>query len=138
VKYHFLLPRRLEDVGSALDLSQSAALLRGASALEVYRKAHGNPTTIQNIVQFLLFDRHFPRAARLSVDRLEAALEQITRAGDDQPIARVPAPRALQAKLHQGSAAAVIAAGLQEYLLVIQEGCTRIGDEAFTYDLKFD
>jgi uncharacterized alpha-E superfamily protein len=137
VKYHFLLPR-VEDVGSALDLSQWTALLRSASALEAYRKAHGNAITIQNVVQFLLFDRHFSRAARFSIDRLVAALEQIAVAADDQPMERVPTPRALQAKLHQGSAAAVIAAGLHEYLLAIQDDCARIGDEVLTNYLKFE
>jgi uncharacterized alpha-E superfamily protein len=137
VKYHFLLPR-VEDVGSALDLSQWAALLRSASALEAYRKAYGNTITIRHVVQFLLFDRHFSRAARFSIDRLEAALAQIAGAADDQPIARVPTSRALQAKLHQGSATAVIAAGLHEYLLAIEEDCERIGDEVFTNYLKFE
>jgi uncharacterized alpha-E superfamily protein len=136
VKYHFLSPR-LQDVGSALDPSQCAALLRSASALEVDRKARGNAITIQNVVQFLPFDRHFRRAARFSIDRLEA-VEQIAGAGEHQPIARAPSLRALKAKLHQGLAAAVIAAGLHEYLLAIQEDYTRIVDEVFTNYLEFE
>lgn len=136
VKYHFLLPRP-DDVGSALDLSQWAAVLRSASALEAYIATYGNAIRIDQVVEFLLFDETFPRAARFSVGRLEAALERVAAAGQAEGEA-VPAARMLAQRLHSGSAHKVIGKGLHEYLLGVQEDCRRIGDEVFARYLSFE
>ena len=60
VKYYILLPS-VTDVGTPLDDIQWAAVLRSASALEMYRKRHGHiaPDTI---VEFLVLDHEFPRS----------------------------------------------------------------------------
>jgi uncharacterized alpha-E superfamily protein len=60
VKY-FLLLRSAEDVGTPFDDIQWAAVLRSASAFEMYRKRHGRITP-KGVVQFLMLDREFPRA----------------------------------------------------------------------------
>ncbi|MGC1344201.1 MAG: alpha-E domain-containing protein, partial [Candidatus Binataceae bacterium] len=80
VKYHVLLPK-LEDVGSPLDLSQWAALLRSASALEAYRRSYGNLIRADKVVEVLLFDASFPRAARFCIDRMGSALGRVEAAG---------------------------------------------------------
>lgn len=138
VKYHFLLPQP-EEVGSPLDLSQWAALLRSASAFEAYRKTYGNAIGIDRVVDFLLFDPTFPRAARYCVDRLEMALARIgagaMREGGGE---KVPTAHAMGVRLRAGSAGAVLAGGLHEYLLEIQQDCARIGDEVFAEYLKFE
>jgi uncharacterized alpha-E superfamily protein len=60
VKFYILLPS-VTDVGTPLDDIQWAAVLRSASALEMYRKRHGHiaPDTI---VEFLVLDHEFPRS----------------------------------------------------------------------------
>ena len=52
VKYFMLLPS-VSDVGTPLDDIQWAAVLRSASALEMYRKRHGHISPEQ-IINFLL------------------------------------------------------------------------------------
>lgn len=76
VKYFLLLPQ-VSDVGTQLDTNQWGALLKSASALEMYRKAHGRITPRQ-VAEFLLMDREFPRAIRFCVGHAEQSLLQIT------------------------------------------------------------
>ncbi len=77
VKYYLLL-RSVADVGTPLDEIQWAAVLRSASAFEMYRKRHGRiaPT---RIVEFLLLDSEFPRAIRFCMDRAQHSLHAISR-----------------------------------------------------------
>src|SRR6187402_3408754 len=60
VKYFILLPSPA-DVGTPYDDIQWSALLRSASALEMYRQRHGRLSPV-NVVNFLVLDREFPRA----------------------------------------------------------------------------
>jgi uncharacterized alpha-E superfamily protein len=60
VKY-FILLRSVQDVGTPFDDIQWAAVLRSASAFEMYRKRHGRISP-KAVVEFLLLDREFPRA----------------------------------------------------------------------------
>jgi len=138
VKYHFLLPR-FEDVGSALDLAQWAALLRSASALEAYTARYGSPINIERVADLLLFDPGFPRAARFSIERAVSALGAIAAGGNGGNEAReIPAAPALLKRLSDGSAAAVIEGGLHEFLLGVQEDCAKISDEVFARYLSTD
>lgn len=138
VKYHVLLPK-LEDVGSPLDLSQWAALLRSASALEAYRRSHGNLIRADKVVEVLLFDASFPRAARFCIDRMGSALGRVEAAGmHSNGVDRIPSAHALGVRLRAGAASTVIESGLHEYLLGIQQDCARIGEEVFTEYLKFE
>ena len=131
------------DTGSPLDISQWAALLRSASALEAYRSAYGNSIGVERVVEFMLFDAAFPRAARFCVERLEMALNRIAsvcpaelRASAENKAARVPSAFHLGSKLRAGNASTAIAGGLHEYLLAIQADCAAIGDEIFTSYFK--
>ncbi len=60
VKYYILL-RSLADIGTPFDDIQWAAVLRSASAFEMYRKRSGRIAP-KGVVEFLLLDRDFPRA----------------------------------------------------------------------------
>ena len=60
MKYYYLLPKVL-DINTPLDLLQWSALLRSASAYEMYRKQHGN-LSVNKIIAFLALDRAFPRS----------------------------------------------------------------------------
>ena len=76
VKYYILLPH-VEDVGTPFDTIQWAALLRSASALEMYRKSRGGITPAR-VTEFLILDRDFPRAMRHCLIRAEESLRAVT------------------------------------------------------------
>src|SRR5579883_97719 len=76
VKYYILL-RSMDDVGSAFDDIQWAAVLRSASAFEMYRKRHGRISP-QGVVDFLILDREFPRAIQFCLVAARDSLHSIS------------------------------------------------------------
>src|SRR5581483_2961757 len=76
VKYFILLPK-VEDVGTPYDDILWTALLKSASASEMYRKkySHLQPT---RVAEFLLLDREFPRSVRHCLIRAEESLHFVT------------------------------------------------------------
>jgi uncharacterized alpha-E superfamily protein len=76
VRYFLLLPK-LSDVGTPLDIVQWSALLRSASALNMYRATYGRLQP-NKIAEFLLLDPDFPRAVRHCCDGAEGSLRCIT------------------------------------------------------------
>ncbi|MBI1842189.1 MAG: alpha-E domain-containing protein, partial [Verrucomicrobia bacterium] len=76
VKY-FILLRSAQDVGTPFDDIQWAAVLRSASAFEMYRKRHGRISP-RGVVEFLLLDREFPRAIHFSLLAARDSLHQIS------------------------------------------------------------
>jgi uncharacterized alpha-E superfamily protein len=76
VKY-FLLLRSVADVGTPFDDVQWAAVLRSASAFEMYRKRQGRISP-KGIVQFLLLDAEFPRAIRFCLSSARDSLYAIS------------------------------------------------------------
>jgi len=76
VRYFLLLPK-VSDVGTPLDIVQWSALLRSASALNMYRASHGRLQP-NKIAEFLLLDPDFPRAVRHCADQAENSLRSIT------------------------------------------------------------
>ena len=75
MKYYYLLPNP-DYVGTPLDLMQWSALLKSASAFEMYRKSFGK-LDVANIIKFLVLDREFPRAMRYCLIQTEQSLEAI-------------------------------------------------------------
>jgi uncharacterized alpha-E superfamily protein len=136
-KYHFLLPQP-DSTDSPLDYSQWRALLRSASGLEPYRSAYGNAIGAEHVIDLLLFNPLFPRAARFSVEQLEAALGRIQGDALEHPPVTVAAAHALGGRLRTDTAAAVLARGLHDYLLAIQEDCAAIGDAIFNAYFKYE
>ena len=76
VKYYRLLPS-VTDVGTPYDIIQWAALLRSASALEMYRKQYGRITPA-HVIAFLLLDREFPRAVQYCLTGVQDSLHSIS------------------------------------------------------------
>jgi len=76
VKYFILLPS-VTDVGTPLDDTQWAAVLRSTSAFEMYRKRQGRISP-KGIVQFLLLDHEFPRAIRFCLNASRESLHAIS------------------------------------------------------------
>lgn len=76
MKYYYLLPK-VQDVNSPLDMLEWSALLRSASAYEMYRKQFGKLET-NNIISFLALDRVFPRSMHFCLIAAERSLHSIT------------------------------------------------------------
>ncbi len=126
MKYFILLPD-VTYVGSAYDNIQWAALLRSASALEMYRKHHGRIEP-QNVVEFLLLDRHFPRAVRYCVRQAEESLRAIT--GSPPGTFRTTAERQLGrlcADLDFTTTKEILSLGLHEFVDGIQRSLNDAG-----------
>src|ERR1035441_5076576 len=76
VKY-FLLLHSAEEVGTPFDDIQWVAVLRSASAFEMYRQRHGRISP-RGVVDFLMLDREFPRAIRFCLLAARDSLHAIS------------------------------------------------------------
>lgn len=76
VQYFLLLPNT-RHVGSELDVVRWSALLKSASALEMYRKQHGKIVP-ERVADFLLLDRQFPRSMHFCLMKAQESLRQIS------------------------------------------------------------
>ncbi len=127
VKYFILLPKP-EDVGTPIDNIQWAALLKSASALDMYRRKY-EQITPNLVVQFLLLDRHFPRAILYCVIMAEESLHSIT--GTPAGMFTNEAERRmgrLHADLTYARINDIIERGLHEYLDKFQTELNGVGD----------
>jgi uncharacterized alpha-E superfamily protein len=130
VKYFLLLPDA-SDVGSPIDDLHWTAVLRSASAQDMYRKAHGQVTP-NLIVRFLLLDREFPRSTLFCLSEAERSLHEIT--GTPHKSFRNFAERRLGqlvAELDYTDEQEIVKAGLHESLDQIQAKINRVGDCIF-------
>jgi uncharacterized alpha-E superfamily protein len=126
VKYFMLLPS-VQDVGSILDESQWAAVLRSASAFEMYRKKHGRITP-RLVAEFLVLDREFPRAIHYCLHQADGALRAITGAAlGTFANAAGQALGRLRAELDYASAADILKSGLHEFLDGLQTSMNGVG-----------
>jgi len=119
VKY-FILLGSVSEVGTLYDDVQWIAVLRSASAFEMYRKRHGRIAP-SAIVEFLLLDSEFPRAVRFCLNAARDSLHAIS--GAATGAARKPAEKLLGqicAELANAKVEDVIANGLHEYLDTLQ------------------
>jgi uncharacterized alpha-E superfamily protein len=110
----------------AVDEIQWAALLKSASAFEMYRKRHGRIAP-EDVVEFLLFEPKFPRSIRYCVTKAERSLHAITGHGlevQEKPSERLLA--ALRDELDGGEVAAVMP-GLHGWLDSTQTKLNGIG-----------
>jgi len=82
VKYFMLLPT-VAEVGTPFDIIQWSALLKSASALEMYCKQHGriSPNTV---AEFLILNPNFPRAIRYCLIKAEDSLHAIAGSESDR------------------------------------------------------
>lgn len=115
VKYYILLPS-VTDIGTPLDDIQWAAVLRSASALEMYRKRYGHIAP-DNIVKFLVLDHEFPRSIHHCLTAANDSLHQIsgTPIGMYRNLAEQRLGQ-LRAELAYSDIEQIIARGLHEFL----------------------
>ena len=130
VKYFLLLPSA-DDVGSAFDSVQWAALLRSASAFEAYRKRHGRIAP-ERVVEFLLLDREFPRAVLYCLERAQDSLHAISNApaGTFSNSAEQRCGQLLS-ELAYAEVGEIIASGLHEFCDGFQAKLNRVGAAIF-------
>jgi uncharacterized alpha-E superfamily protein len=126
VKYYILLPS-VADVGTSFDDIQWAAVLRSASAFEMYRKRHGRIAP-SRVVEFLLVDKNFPRSVRFCLDATRASLHAIT--GTPLIMFRSPTEQLvgqLCSEFAYVQVDDIIHHGLHEYLDALQSRMNEIG-----------
>jgi uncharacterized alpha-E superfamily protein len=128
VKYFYLLPS-LEWVGTPLDQIQWIALLKSASAYEMYRKCQRRITP-SNVAEFLVFNREFPRSIHFCLLQLQRSLHEIT--GTPLGTWHNKPERALGslcAQLGYTTIEDVIEIGLHEFLDQIQIRVNEVGEK---------
>jgi uncharacterized alpha-E superfamily protein len=126
VKYFLLLPS-LEHVGGAVDEMEWSILLRSATAFEMYRKQYGRITP-ENVIEFLLLDKEFPRAVLFCVLGAEESLHAIT--GSPRGAYRNSAEQRLgrlSSELAYTQVYDIIASGLHEFLDGFQSRLNEVG-----------
>jgi uncharacterized alpha-E superfamily protein len=126
VKYFILLPSP-QDVGTPYDDIQWSALLRSASALEMYRQRHGRIQPA-SVVQFLVLDREFPRAVLYCLTKANESLHAISGSAiggfanrPEQQLGQ------LRAELAYASAPQIIERGLHEFVDNLQQRLNAAG-----------
>lgn len=119
VKYFMLLPQS-DLVDTPIDNIQWTAVLKSASAFEMFRKIH-HTITPRTVADFLIFDNQFPRSIHHCVDKAKVCLQRIT--GSTSRIPRNPAEKKLgrlEADLTYTDIDEVIERGMHEYLDSLQ------------------
>lgn len=126
VKYYILL-RAVEEVGKPLDDIRWAAVLRSASAFEMYRKSHGRISP-RGVVEFLLLNREFPRAVQYCLLAARDSLHAIS--GTPLGAFRHPPEKLLGqlcSDLSFASVDEIIDYGLHEYVDELQTTMNQVG-----------
>lgn len=126
VKYFILLPS-VAAVGSPLDNLQWIALLRSASAYEMYRKCQHmiNPS---GVVDFLLLHPEFPRSIRCCILQAEQSLHKIS--GTPAGSWRLSSERQLgkvRSHLEYITLEEIFHTGLHEFLDQLQDDLNHVG-----------
>lgn len=130
VKYYILLPS-VTDVGSPLDDVQWIALLKSASAYEMYRKRQYRITP-QGVTEFLILNREFPRSIQFCLIEAERSLHCISgtptgtwRTGSDRALGR------LRSELDYLTIEEITQQGLHEFLDDLQTRLNTVSENIF-------
>lgn len=130
VKYYVLLPK-MADVGGPIDDIQWSAVLRSASAFEMYRQKFGRISP-DSVVEFLVLDREFPRAVHHCMVRAEESLHAIT--GCPAGTFRNPAEQRLgqlTSRLSYAHINEIIRRGLHEFVDDLQTRLNQVDEAIF-------
>jgi uncharacterized alpha-E superfamily protein len=118
-----------DHVGSPYDNIQWAAVLKSASAHDMYRKRFHRITPI-NVSDFLIFDAEFPRSIRHCIANAFESLHKIT--GSPYGFAQNSAEKTLgrlAADLNYSDITDVLNVGMHEYLDSFQVRLNEVGGE---------
>jgi uncharacterized alpha-E superfamily protein len=131
VKYYILLPS-VKDVGTTMDEIQWMALLKSASAYEMYRKCAQHRITPERVIEFLTLDRQFPRSILFCLLEAQGCLHEIT--GTPIGTYRNVAERSLgklRTELDYISTEEIINMGLHEFLDKLQGRINTVGHKIY-------
>ena len=131
VKYYILLPS-VQDVGTTMDEIQWMALLKSASAYEMYRKCAQHRITPHRVIEFLTLDRQFPRSIQFCLLEAQASLHEIT--GTPIGTYRNPVERSLgrlRADLDYLTTEEIVNTGLHEFLDTLQGHINEVGHKIY-------
>lgn len=141
VQYFHLLPD-VHDVGSTLDVVRWSALLKSASALTMYRRIHGRITP-EEVAEFLILDRDFPRSMRFCLIRAQESISEITgsRPGTFSCRSEQLAGR-LRSEMDYTALEEIVRVGMHEFIDAFQRRLNEIGNalqkDFFTLDTDAD
>jgi uncharacterized alpha-E superfamily protein len=128
---YYLLLRSPEDVGAVFDHVQWGAVLRSASAFEMYCKRHGRISP-QGVVGFLLLDGEFPRSILFCLRSTRDSLHEIS---GTPPGTFRSAPERLLGQICSDLAFAtvddIIRSGIHEYIDQLQIKLNQTGRAIF-------
>ena len=115
-------------VGTSLDNIQWAALLKSASALEMYRKRYGRIAPRQ-IAEFLILAQEFPRAIHYCLIKAQESLQAISGSdiGRFENLAEKRLGR-LRADLASANIDEIMSGGLHEILDSFQTKLNHVGE----------
>jgi uncharacterized alpha-E superfamily protein len=130
VKYFILLPK-VEDIGTPYDAILWTALLKSASASEMYRKKYSHIQP-DKVAEYLILDPEFPRSVRFCLTRAEKSLYFITGtpSGTYSNAAEQQLGR-LRAELDYANIDEIVKGGLHEFLDNFELKLNNVGDALF-------
>jgi uncharacterized alpha-E superfamily protein len=131
VKYYILLPS-VQAVGSPLDDLQWIALLKSASAYEMYRKCQYRITP-RGVTEFLILNRDFPRSIQFCLLQAQESLHCIS--GTPAGTWRKDSERALgrlRTELDYLTVDEITQQGLHEFLDQLQTRLNVVGEKIFS------
>lgn len=130
VKYYILLPS-VKAVGTPLDDLQWVALLKSASAYEMYRKSQYRIKP-DRVTEFLILNREFPRsiyfclvAAQKSLHKISGTALGTWRTSSDRALGR------LRSELEYLTIEEIVQQGLHEFLDGFQSRLNEVGEAVF-------
>ncbi|NER79425.1 MAG: alpha-E domain-containing protein [Leptolyngbya sp. SIO1D8] len=130
VKYYILLPSA-KAVGTPLDDLQWVALLKSASAYEMYRKCQ-HRIKPDRVIEFLVLNREFPRSIQFCLMTAEQSLHEISgtalgtwRTESDRTLGR------LRSELEYLTIDEIVQQGLHEFLDGFQSRLNEVGSAVF-------
>ncbi|MCB0552954.1 MAG: alpha-E domain-containing protein [Phaeodactylibacter sp.] len=128
IKYFILLPN-VDAIGTNLDLLQWSAVLKSVSAYNMYRQAF-RVLKPEDIVDFLVLDRYFPRSIYYCLSQAEQSLLSIS--GKEAPLNKaLKVVGKLRSELEYTEPSEIIEAGLHEYMDKFQQRNNEVGAAIF-------
>ena len=125
---YFILRPDIGDVRTSTDDVQWSAVLKSASAFEMYRKRHGRIVP-HGVAEFLMLDHEFPRSLRYCMVKAEESLHAISGSpissfenAAEQRLGR------LRSELDHAQIQEISASGLHEFLVAFQARLNHVGE----------
>jgi uncharacterized alpha-E superfamily protein len=129
VKYH-LLTAEADAHAFPTELVQSVALLKSASAYDMYRKKYGR-LSIRNIAQFLIFDIDFPRAMHRCLMIAEKSLNMVSMGRPGAMLSSAKQLGMLRAQLEYSDVTDISPDSMHDFLDNFQQKLNQISEAIF-------